>query len=107
MDPWPTPTYTLIPPETPEVAPTSLRTRPYPLSMCSVSALGPAFWRIMHMTPALNRLIEDNIQLCRVEQYFSLPPMNWNHLRQALTPPMANTGFDYQYLETIGDSVLK
>jgi hypothetical protein len=99
--------YTLIPPTTPEAASLRSNTRPYPLGMISVSALGRAFWRVMHMTPALNRLIEDNIQLRRVETYFSLPPMDWNHLRQAMTPPMANTGFDYQYLETIGDSVLK
>ncbi|ORY90629.1 hypothetical protein BCR35DRAFT_349581 [Leucosporidium creatinivorum] len=57
--------------------------------------------------PSLNRLIDEMVQVRRLKERFAFPAIDSIKLREALTPPSAGTGYDYQYLETVGDSVLK
>lgn len=88
-------------------APPTTKTRSYPISMCETTRLDESFWRLVPRIPSLNRLIDDIAQVRRVKVKFQLPPIDSLKLRQALTPPSAGTGYDYQYLETVGDSFLK
>lgn len=75
--------------------------------MCEMTKIDERFWRIVPKIPSLNRLIDDAVQVRRAKERFAFPDIDSLKLREALTPPSAGTGYDYQYLETVGDSVLK
>jgi len=75
--------------------------------MCNSTRIDERFWSIVPKIPSLNRLIDDAVQVRRAKERFAFPAIDPAKLREALTPPSSETGYDYQYLETVGDSVLK
>lgn len=85
----------------------SPKRRSFPLSMCSSTKLAEGFWHLMSMVPSLNRLLDDLVQVGRAKRRFGLQGVDSFWLREALTPPSTVTGYDYELLETLGDSLLK
>lgn len=81
--------------------------RHFPISLCRTTSLPSSFWRIVVVSPSLLRTIHDEIRARRALQHLRLPPLDIPLLVQALTPPGAVIGFDYEALETLGDSLLK
>ncbi|GAA6007912.1 hypothetical protein JCM11491_006536 [Sporobolomyces phaffii] len=81
--------------------------RIFPASMCRISTLSLDFWDTFAMIPALNRLISTRTVANLAMDRLQLPPIDVEHLSRALTTPHSRVGFDYEYLETLGDSFLK
>ena len=79
----------------------------YPSKMCRVTSLSSEFFDLIRMTPSLTRLLHDTVRTHAIIADFDLPPISVPLLIMALTPPSTAIGYDYQYLETLGDSVLK
>ncbi|KAL8287547.1 hypothetical protein RQP46_003405 [Phenoliferia psychrophenolica] len=79
----------------------------YPSKMCRTSPLPASFFQLMRQTPSLTRLLHDTVHAQAIINEFELPQIDIPLLIEALTAPSAMLGFDYQYLETLGDSVLK
>lgn len=78
-----------------------------PQSVCRTSNLPPAWIELIRKSPSLLRLLHDTVHCHQTIVKFSLPPINVDMLRHALTVPSAGTGDSYQALEFAGDTVLK
>jgi hypothetical protein len=81
--------------------------RVFPASMCRISSLPIGFWRTFSMTPALNRLIGTRTITRIAIDRLKLPQLEVEQLSKAFTTPSSLAGIDYEYLETLGDSILK
>lgn len=68
----------------------------FPLSMCTATTLPSSFWKTIRMSPSILRLIQNNIQAKAALIRFELPPIELDLFIEALTPPSAECGFDYQ-----------
>ncbi|KAK4705810.1 endoribonuclease Dicer, partial [Phenoliferia sp. Uapishka_3] len=88
-------------------APHKSRLANFPSMICRTSPLPPSFFDLIRMTPSLTRLLHDAVQTKALMDEFELPPIPIPLMIQALTAPSCSVGYDYQLLETVGDSVLK
>lgn len=59
------------------------------------------------MVPTLNRLIGGRTIAKFAIEKFDLPPIDLDQLSKAFTTPLSAVGWDYEYLETLGDTMLK
>lgn len=84
-----------------------LKKKFYPASMCRISKLPDSFFKLYTRTPSLLRIIQDAVCTKDALRTFEFPAIDLKQLSLAMTPPSALTGFNYQTLETIGDSALK
>ncbi|KAM0751249.1 hypothetical protein T439DRAFT_325399 [Meredithblackwellia eburnea MCA 4105] len=93
------------------IAPTTSSRSPlshmYPVSVCRVSNLPGSWFEIFRTLPSLNRLVHDSAHAHAIVSKFGFPPLDTRLLTHALTAPSACTGYHFQTLETLGDSVLK
>lgn len=94
-------------PSPPSLSSKDRKIRNYPESACKRSTLPPSWWKIILLSPSLIRIIEDRTRAQDLLDHFHFPPINIELLVKALTLPSASTGYNYQSLETLGDSVLK
>ncbi|KAM0750653.1 hypothetical protein T439DRAFT_347998 [Meredithblackwellia eburnea MCA 4105] len=79
----------------------------YPAEICCTSSLPTSFFQFIRLSPSISRLIADTLHVHRVTADFELPHIDTSLMIQALTTPSAQTGYDYERLETLGDSILK
>lgn len=59
------------------------------------------------MVPTLNRLIGGRTVAKMAIEQFDLPPIDLMQLSKAFTTPLSSVGWDFEYLETLGDTMLK
>lgn len=90
-----------------EYVPQEVKRKSICATQCRVSTLPLAFWNFFRRTPSLLRVIHDEISTKTLLRELDLPAIDLRQLTVALTSPSACVGFDYQYLETLGDSALK
>jgi endoribonuclease Dicer len=81
--------------------------RVFPVSMCRTTTLPLDFWNTFAMVPTLNRLISTRTVARLAIDHLQVPQVDVEQLSKALTTPLSHVGFDYEYLETLGDSFLK
>ncbi|BGP05277.1 Dicer-like protein 1 [Rhodotorula toruloides] len=81
--------------------------RNFPVSMIQQTTLPLAFFSAFSLVPSLNRSFLETAAAVDTVQRFDLPANPPLTLVQALTAPSCCRGFDYQLLETLGDSALK
>lgn len=99
----------LVPPEQRfEVPPKPyVHNRNLPASMIQQTMLPLAFFAAFSLVPSLNRCFLENATAAETVRRFALPAIPPSTLARALTAPSCCRGFDYQLLETLGDSALK
>jgi endoribonuclease Dicer len=66
-----------------------------------------SFWRTIRRGPSILRSIHDAIIGQQFLARYDLPAISLDKVIEALTLPGRDTGYDYQTLETFGDSFLK
>ncbi|GJN87852.1 hypothetical protein Rhopal_000807-T1 [Rhodotorula paludigena] len=81
--------------------------RSFPSSMLRCTSLPTSFFAAFSFTPALNRLLSGRQAAAGAVQHLNLPQIDLARLDEALTTPASVCGYDYQLLETLGDSMLK
>jgi endoribonuclease Dicer len=77
------------------------------MSMCEITTLPQSFWITIRRGPSILRSIHDIIVGRQFLTHYDLPAISLDKVIEALTPPGATAGYDYQTLETVGDSFLK
>ncbi|KAG8885792.1 Dicer-like protein 1 [Tulasnella sp. 331] len=78
-----------------------------PHSVCAPLHLPIEVYRAFTVLPTLLRHISGYFRVASIQNELRLPPINAVRLLEALTCPLVTAGFDYQRLETLGDSCLK
>ncbi|GEM09354.1 endoribonuclease Dicer [Rhodotorula toruloides] len=81
--------------------------RNLPISMVQRTTLSSTFFAAFSLVPSLNRWFLENSAAVDAVARFALPAIPPSTLVQALTAPSCCRGFDYQLLDTLGDSALK
>ncbi|KAI5479007.1 endoribonuclease Dicer [Pseudohyphozyma bogoriensis] len=81
--------------------------RNYPIGMLSLTTLSQDWIDFVRLMPSVLRVVHDRARATAVVDHFKLPSIRPDLLINALTNPACNVGYDYQSLETFGDSVLK
>lgn len=80
------------------------RARTFPASFLRLTNLPLAFFTAIRRSPSVLRTILDHVRAAEFLEHYDLPKFP---CIVALTPTAAGTGFDFQSLETLGDSFLK
>ena len=77
----------------------------FPSSFLRLTNLPLSFWTAIRRSPSVLRTILDEVRAAEFIEHYELP--KGIPCVVALTPTAAGTGFDFQALETLGDSFLK
>lgn len=81
------------------------RIRTFPASLLRLTNLPLSFWTAIRRSPSVLRTKLDKVREGEFIEHYELP--EGIPCVVALTPTAAGTGFDFQSLETLGDSFLK
>ncbi|GAA6061113.1 hypothetical protein JCM10212_006144 [Sporobolomyces blumeae] len=82
-------------------------TRIFPSTMCRTTNIALATWDLLSIMPAVNRLVSSRTTAALAIERLQFPDVDLSRLNEALTTPSAGLGFDYEYLETLGDAALE
>ncbi|KAI7956676.1 hypothetical protein MJO28_003771 [Puccinia striiformis f. sp. tritici] len=78
-----------------------------PLKLCTGTHIPRTLWKVFSYLPSLTRLVHDSLQATALFEQLNFPTISLLLGMQALTPPGVGVPWDYQTLETVGDTFLK